>query len=327
MQQKLNFFLQIDLKKIKIIIVIIAKGGLMKSNKKILVAFLLNFVFSIFELLGGLFTGSVAILSDSLHDFGDSLSIGISYILETLSKKKPDKIYTFGYLRYSLIGSVITTCVLLFGSAAVIYNSVLRILNPVEIKYNGVIILAVIGALINFLAAYFTSGGDSLNQKAVNLHMLEDVLGWVVVLLGGIIMKFTNFSIIDPILSICVAIFILINALKNLKNVTDVFLEKTPLDIDSEELCHHIKETDGVKDVHHLHVWSIDGNTNLATVHVVTDFDAATVKNAVREEFLHHGISHVTIETESSNEHCREPHCDISASDSHHHHHHHHHHH
>jgi cobalt-zinc-cadmium efflux system protein len=176
-----------------------------------------NLSFSIFEFIGGIFTGSVAILSDAIHDIGDAMSNGMSYFLEKKSKKQPDDIYTFGYARFSVIGSVITTLILLFGSAAVVYNAVIRIFNPVEINYNGMIAFAVIGALVNFFAAYFTREGDSLNQKAVNLHMLEDVLGWIVVLFGAIIMRFTDISIIDPLMSMGVAVFIFINAIKNLK--------------------------------------------------------------------------------------------------------------
>ena len=164
----------------------------MKSDKKILVAFILNLLFSIFEFIGGTISNSVAIISDSIHDLGDSLSIGISYFLEKKSNKKPDHKFTYGYKRYSVIGSVITTLILLVGSVLVIYNAIIRIIDPKDINYNGMIIFAAIGVVINFLAAYFTKDGHSLNQKAVNLHMLEDVLGWAIVLFGAIVMRFTN---------------------------------------------------------------------------------------------------------------------------------------
>ena len=200
----------------------------MKTEKNILIAFVLNFAFSVFEFIGGVFTGSVAIISDAVHDIGDAASIGISYFLEIKSKKQPDKTYTYGYLRYSVIGSVITTLILLVGSVLVVINAVNRILNPQEINYNGMIIFAVIGVAVNFLAAYFTRDGDSLNQKAVNLHMLEDVLGWVVVLIGAVVMKFTELSIIDPLMSIGVALFIMINAIKNLKKRSKSSLVKMP---------------------------------------------------------------------------------------------------
>ena len=212
----------------------------MKTEKNILIAFILNLSFSIFEFVGGIITGSVAILSDSIHDIGDAASIGVSFFLEKKSKKQPDNTYTYGYARYSVLGSVITTVILMVGSILVIVNAVRRIINPVPINYNGMIIFAVIGTVVNFIAAYFTKDGDSLNQKAVNLHMLEDVLGWIVVLIGAIIMRFTDISVIDPILSVCVALFILINTVKNLKEVTNLFLEKTPENISVDEIKEHI---------------------------------------------------------------------------------------
>ena len=235
----------------------------MKTERNILIAFILNLTFSIFEFVGGFFTGSVAIVSDAVHDIGDAASIGISYFLEKKSKKQPDEHYTYGYARYSVIGSVLTTLILLVGSVLVIYNAILRIINPTPINYNGMILFAVIGAAVNFLAAFFTREGDSLNQKAVNLHMLEDVLGWLVVLVGAIIMRFTDISIIDPLMSIGVAIFIFVNAVKNLKEVINLFLEKTPHGIDVHEICEHLLHIDGVQDVHHVHVWSMMDTTTM----------------------------------------------------------------
>ena len=299
----------------------------MKTEKNILIAFVLNLCFSIFEFVGGLFTGSVAIVSDAVHDIGDAASIGISYFLERKSKKQPDETYTYGYARYSVIGGVITTLILLFGSVVVIYNAITRIINPTPINYNGMILFAVIGAVVNFLAAFFTRHGDSLNQKAVNLHMLEDVLGWIVVLVGAVVMKFTDFALIDPIMSIGVAVFIFINAFKNLKEVTDLFLEKKPHGIDVNEMKEHITEIDGVIDVHHIHVWSMDGVSHYATMHIVTNEDGHIIKEKVRKELQEHGIAHVTLELEEEGEHCHAQHCHTETAPAGHHHHHHHHHH
>ena len=184
----------------------------MKSERKILIAFILNFVFSIFEFIGGAITGSVAIASDAVHDAGDALSIALSFILERKSKKEPDETYTYGYARYSVMGSVITTVILLVGSLGVMIGAVKRVVNPVEIDYDNMIIFAVVGALVNVVAALLTGSGDSLNQKAVNLHMLEDVLGWVVVLIGAVVMRFTDISVLDPLMSIGVSLFIFVNA-------------------------------------------------------------------------------------------------------------------
>ncbi len=296
----------------------------MKTEKNILIAFLLNLLFSIIEFIGGAITNSFAIISDSIHDMGDAMSIGVSFFLERKSTKSPDNKYTYGYIRYSVLGSIITTFILLGGSVLVIYNAIGRLVNPVEINYNGMIGFAVLGVSINFLAAYFTKEGDSLNQKSVNLHMLEDVLGWVVVLAGAIIMRFTDIKIIDPILSIGVAIFILINSLKTLKEVVDLFLEKTPNNIDIEEIKEHLLEIKGVIDVHHIHIRSIDGFNNYATMHIVVDGDYKQIKDKIKEELEEHGIAHTTIEFEGKDEKCKSEKCEVKKSSNSHHHHHHH---
>lgn len=297
----------------------------MKTRFKIFIAFILNLFFSIFEFFGGIFTGSVAILSDAVHDFGDAASIGLSFFLEQTSEKKPNNKYTYGYLRFSVLGGFITTLILLVSSGIVIYNAVLRIKNPVIINYDGMLVFAIIGLVINLFATYFTHGGDSINQRAVNLHMLEDVFGWLVVLVGAIIMKFTDFYIIDPILSIIVALFVLISAIKNILEIADMFLIKTPKNINIEEIAEHLKQIKGVIDVHHIHVWSLDGEIHCATLHVVSETFDHSIKEAVKEELKEHGINHITVEMETTAEHCKEINCDMSkeAGNCHHHHHHH----
>ncbi len=294
----------------------------MKTEKNILIAFILNIAFSIFEFFGGLITNSVAILSDSVHDMGDALSIGISFFLEKKSKKHADNQYTYGYVRYSVLGGLITTIILIVGSILVIYNAIGRIINPIEINYEGMIIFAIVGVVLNFIAAYFTKDGESINQKSVNLHMLEDVLGWIIVLVGAIIMKFTDIRLLDSIMSIGVAIFILINALKNLKEVLDLFLEKTPNGIDIEELKKHLLEIENVDDIHHIHVWSIDGYNNYATMHIVTKAEnIKELKVKIRQELSEHNICHAILETED--EACDEIECNPETHNIEHHHHHH----
>lgn len=289
----------------------------MKTDKKILIAFFLNLFFSVIEFIGGTLTGSIAIISDSIHDLGDSLSIGISYVLEKISKKGVDEKYTYGYLRYSVLGSVITTVVLLVGSILVIYNSILRLIHPVEVNYDGMMALAVVGVLINLAASFITTGEGSLNQRSVNLHMFEDVLGWIVVLIGAVAMKFTDMTFIDPLLSMGVAAFILVNAIKNFKDVLDVFLEKTPANVSVAEITEHVSEVEGVKGVHHVHIWSMDGFTNYATLHIVTDGNNHKIKEEVREELAEHGIAHVTIETEDVGEECGDMVCNPVMPENH----------
>lgn len=278
-----------------------------KHEKNILIAFILNISFSIFELIGGFLTSSVAIISDSIHDAGDALTIAVSYFLERKSNKKSDNNYTFGYRRYSVIGAFITTTILLIGSALVIYNSCIRLFNPVRIDYNGMIIIAIIGFLVNFLAAYFTKESHSLNTKSVNLHMLEDVLGWIVVLIGSVIIKFTNIYYIDSIMSIGISIFLIIECIKNIKEILNPILEKTPKGIDIKEVENKIKEIKEVKDVHHIHIWTLDGEKNYATMHIVTN---KNVKEKVREKLKKYNIHNVTIETEKENETCNHKECE-----------------
>lgn len=294
----------------------------MKTEKNILIAFLLNLGFSIFEFVGGIFTGSIAIISDAIHDIGDALSLGIAFFLEKKSKQQPNNTYTYGYARYSILGGLITTLILLSGSVVVIYNSIVSILNPRPINYNGMILFAIIGVTVNFCAAFFTREGDSLNQKAVNLHMLEDVFGWAIVLIGAIVMRFTNFALLDSLMSIGVALFILTHAIKNLKEVLDLFLEKIPHGVDMNEIIAHVTAIKGVMDVHHIHIWSMDGHHHYATMHVVTDADAHEIKEKIREELEEHGIGHVTLELESEGEHCHETECrtEHTAVCGHHHH-------
>jgi cobalt-zinc-cadmium efflux system protein len=293
----------------------------MKTDKNILIAFILNISFSIFELFGGIITNSVAILSDSIHDLGDAISIGISYFMERKSKKKADNNYTYGYIRYSVLGGVITTTILFVGSILVIISAIKRLINPVPVDYSGMIIFAIIGVILNSLAAFVTREGDSINQKSVNLHMLEDVLGWVVVLIGAIVMNFTDIKILDSIMCIGVALFILINSIRNLKKVLDIFLEKTPNGIDIDELKKHLLEIKGVDDIHHIHVWSIDGYSNYATMHIVTKEDVSKIKKKIREELEEHNICHAILETEE--EACDDKECHIEMHMEEHHHHHH----
>ena len=306
-------------------------GEKMKTKRNIFIAFILNLLFSVFELIGGIITGSVAIASDAIHDFGDATSIGASYFLERLSDKKPNEKYTYGYARFSVLGGLLTTLILLISSAIIIYNATLRIITPRAIDYNGMLIFAIIGLFVNLVATYYTHGGKSINQKAVNLHMLEDVFGWLVVLVGAIVIKFTNLYVVDPILSIAVAVLVIVNCIKNLKQIIEIISIKCPKEIDVDHLAQHLKEIDGVKDVHHIHLWTLDGEIHCATLHVVATEIDSRIKNDVREALKEHGVLHSTIEMETELEECKQKTCDIKkqvyGECCHHHHHSHNHHH
>lgn len=265
----------------------------MKADKNILIAFILNIAFSIFELVGGMVTGSIALISDAVHDFGDGVSIGISWLLEEKSNQKPDEVFTYGYRRYSVVGSALTSMLLLLGAVFVVCNAVGRMIEPKEINYNAMIPLAVVGVCVNFAAAYVTHGGCSLNLKAVNLHMLEDVFGWLVVLLGAIVMKVTDFALLDPILSVGISVFIFIHAWKHLMESLHVFLEKVPDGLELREIKESLLAVEGVTDVSDLHIWTLDGEHHAAAVRITAN---GKINERVRETLHQYGIEEVTVE-------------------------------
>ena len=271
----------------------------MKTDKNILIAFILNIAFAILELIGGVITNSVSILSGSIHDIADASSIGISYFLEKKSKHRPNYKYTYGYVRYSILAAFITTVILLGGSFMVIYNAINRLFNPVELNYNGMIIIALIGILFNIIAVYKTKGGHSLNQEAVNLHLLQDVLNWIIVLIGSILIKFTKIDYIDSIMSFIISVYIIIHALKHLKIVLDLFLEKTPSNINIRKIKKELLKNKNIANINHIHIWSMDGYDNYATLHVIIKNDEVEkMENIIKDYLKENNINHSTIEIE-----------------------------
>ena len=285
----------------------------METKKKIGIAFLLNLLFSVLEAVGGIVTGSVAILSDAVHDFGDALSIGLSYLFEKVAGKKPDTTYTYGYARFSVLGGLINNVILLVGSVLILFGAVSRIIAPAVVDSQSMMILALVGLLVNGVAVYFTHGGKSINQRAVNLHMLEDLLGWVIVLLGAIVMRFTGWVFIDPMLSIFVAVYIATHALGGLKETLNIFLMKKPSGLSTDEVAERLQSLDGVVNVHHLHLWTMDGEQHCATLHAVVKGDSSKVKERIKSELLSCGVSHVTVELELLLEACNQRDCGLSG--------------
>lgn len=271
----------------------------MKTDRNILIAFILNISFSLLEIIGGFITNSISILSGAVHDLADAASIGISYFLEKKSKHRPNYKYTYGYVRYSILAAFITTIILLCGSLLVIYNAANRLFNPIDINYDGMIIIALIGILFNIIAVYKTKGGHSLNQESVNLHLLQDVLSWIVVLIGSILIKFTKINYIDSIMSFIISIYIIIHALKHLKIVLDLFLEKTPDNVNIRKIKKELLENKNIVSINHIHIWSMDGYNNYATLHAVINNDEVEkIEEYIKEYLKKKNISHTTIEIE-----------------------------
>ncbi|MFV0390585.1 MAG: cation diffusion facilitator family transporter [Paludibacteraceae bacterium] len=277
--------------------------------KNIKVAFFLNFGFAVIEIIGGFLTNSVAILSDAVHDLGDSLSLGLSWYFQKFSQKKSDKVYTYGYKRFSLLGALINSLVLVVGSILILTEAVPRIFNPQEAHPQGMMLLAVLGIAINGFAMLRLSRGNSLNEKVVSLHLLEDVLGWIAVLIGSIIMYFWDAPVIDPILSIAIAAYVLFNVFRNMRELFRIILQGAPQEINSDEIRDELLKIDTIDDVHDVHLWTVDGSYNVMTVHVILNHscsmrELAELKKTIRNISSSKKIEHLTIEFETKDEEC-----------------------
>ncbi|MBV6639678.1 MAG: cation transporter [Cyclobacteriaceae bacterium] len=273
------------------------------------VAFFLNLSFTIIEVIGGLYTNSLAILSDALHDLGDSLSLGLSWYFQKLSKKGRTKKFSYGYKRFSLLGAIINSIVLVAGSIFILTKAIPELFNPGETNVQGMLYLAILGIVVNGAAVLKLRKGESLNEKVVSLHLLEDVLGWVAVLIGSIIMMYTDAPFIDPLLSVLISLFVLYNVYKNLRKSMLVILQGIPEDVSLEDIKEKLKDISEITDVHDNHVWSMDGEYNILTIHLRLDKDyklseQAKLKEKVRSQLKDESINHITIEFEGQEENC-----------------------
>lgn len=274
------------------------------------VAFILNVSFTVIELIGGFFTNSVAILSDAVHDLGDSIAIGASLWMEKYSQKGRSTSFSYGYKRFSPLAAFISSLILVIGSAFIISSAIPRLVDPQPVHANGMIWLAVLGVFFNGLAVLkLGRSGNSLNQKAVMLHLLEDALGWIAVLVGSIVMYYTAWYWIDPLLSLAIAALILFNAVRNLIATVKLFMQSVPAGVDQDRIVDQLGGLQGITAVHDLHAWSLDGSYNVASVHLVIE-EATTVEDQkkLRHDAVHilqhNNVHHATVQFEYESEHC-----------------------
>lgn len=280
------------------------------STGNIQVAFFLNLAFTILEIFGGLYVNSIAILSDAVHDLGDSLSLGMAWYLDRYSKRGEDERFSYGYRRFSLLGALINIIVLIVGSIYVLSEAIPRLLRPEQTNAQGMLLFALGGILVNGLAVLRMRGEKSMNARVVFWHLFEDVLGWVAVLLVSIILLFYDLPILDPILSVLITLYILYNVVRNLRSTIALFLQGVPAGINMQELEKNMVSLANVQSCHHTHVWSLDGEHHVLTTHVVID-DHTSKENLVQikcdigEMLDPHIFAHSTIELEFEHEDCR----------------------
>jgi cobalt-zinc-cadmium efflux system protein len=285
------------------------KHGHTHDTSNIKVAFFINLIFKIIVIIGGVMTNSIAILSDAVHDLGDSLSLGLAWYFQNYSKKKRSPSFSYGYGRFSLLGAMINSIVLVVGSIFIFIEAIPRLIEPQQPETQGMMILAVLGVVFNGAAVLRLKKGTSVNERVVSLHLLEDVLGWVAVLIGSIIMHFFDIPIIDPILSLGIALFILMNVYKNLKEAIQIIMQGVPDDTNVKEVERRLVSYPEIKEIHDIHVWSMDGEYNIMTAHIVVYHEGPLkelepLKKKIREDLEELRIEHVTLEFEVVDEHC-----------------------
>lgn len=279
------------------------------STGNIRIAFFLNISFALLEIAGGFWTNSMAILSDALHDLGDAFSLGLAWFFDNRSKKSSDHKYSFGYRRFSLLGALVNSLVLILGSLFILSKAIPRLLNPEASNAAGMALFAVVGIAVNGAAVLRLKGGKSLNERVVTWHLLEDVLGWAAVLVVSIVLLFKDVKILDPLLSVVITLYVLYNVAKNFRKTISLFLQGVPEEVDITLLEADVLSLDNVESVHHTHVWSLDGAQHVLTTHVVVENDTPRVaivslKCAIRELVENLDIEHTTIEVEHMGESC-----------------------
>ena len=273
----------------------------MKAKYTVWVAFFLNLSYAIVEFIAGGIFGSSAVLADSVHDLGDAIAIGISAFLETISNREEDSHYTLGYKRFSLLGAMVTAVILMTGSVLVILENIAKIFHPQSVNDEGIFWLGIIAITINVLASLVIRKGQTKNESILSLHFLEDTLGWVTVILMAIVLRFTDWYILDPLLSLVISFFILSKALPRFWRTLKIFLDAVPEGVDIQKIKTDLAELDHVASINQLNLWTMDGLEKNAIVHVcLKEMEhMETCKESIRIFLKDCGFQNITIEVDA----------------------------
>ena len=274
----------------------------MKAKYAVWLAFFLNLTYAIVEFIAGGVFGSSAVLADSIHDLGDAITIGISAFLETISNREEDNRYTLGYKRFSLLGALVTSIILMIGSVLVILENIAKIFHPQPVNDEGILWLGIIAITINILSSLVVGKGKTKNESILTLHFLEDTLGWVAVILMAIVLRFTDWYILDPLLSLVISFFILSKVFPRFWSTLKIFLDAVPEGVETGDLEKDLEALTNVKSVNQLSIWSMDGLENNAIIHIcIKDWEKIMeTKEAVRQFLEERGVQNITIEVDSS---------------------------
>jgi len=273
----------------------------MKAKYTVWVAFFLNLSYAIVEFIAGGIFGSSAVLADSVHDLGDAIAIGISAFLERISNREEDRQYTLGYKRFSLLGALVTAVILITGSILVILENITKLFNPQLVNDEGILWLGIIAVSINLLASLVVRKGKTKNESILSLHFLEDTLGWLAVILMAIILRFTDWYILDPLLSLVISIFILTKAIPRFWSALKIFLDAVPEGVDIKQVMSDLEGLDNVASLNQLNLWTMDGLEKNAIVHVCLKEieQMETCKEFIRNLLKDCGFQNITIEVDA----------------------------
>ena len=273
----------------------------MKAKYTVWLAFFLNLTYAIVEFIAGGVFGSSAVLADSVHDLGDAIAIGISAFLESISNREEDSHYTLGYKRFSLLGAMITAVILMTGSVLVILENIAKIFHPQSVNDEGIFWLGIIAITINVLASLVIRKGQTKNESILSLHFLEDTLGWVAVILMAIVLRFTDWYILDPLLSLAISFFILSKALPRFWSTLKIFLDAVPEGVDIQKIKTDLAELDHVSSINQLNLWTMDGLEKNAIVHVCMKEmgNMEACKESIRIFLKDCGFQNITIEVDA----------------------------
>lgn len=239
-----------------------------KASENLSVAFFLNLIFVIIVAIGGILTNSVTILADVLHDFNDTITIALSWILEKFAGKENTETYTYGYDRLSLLGAAITSIFVISGSIIILYESFSRLFTSVTPDAQGMLIVAILGILFKGISVLKLRKGITFNEKTVLIHILSDVLRWIAVLFVSLILMFYNLPILDPLISILISLWVLINILRILFETIKVLMQRVPHGFDLDSYKKDVLAISNVESIENIHVWSLDGITDILTVKI-----------------------------------------------------------
>ncbi|MDR2817431.1 MAG: cation diffusion facilitator family transporter [Oscillospiraceae bacterium] len=287
-----------------------------KSTKNIGWALTLGFIFLLLEIVGGIFTHSMSVVAEAIHDSGDLVGLGIAWAAEKMTERTPNEKYTYGYMRFSFFGALVNSLILLITCVPILRSVISSLMSPQAVDHDKMVWLAILGILFKGFATLKTAKGRGIGERVVNLHMMQDVLNWVAVLLTGLLIKFFDVNILDPLLSLGIVIFVLINVARNLKMIFEVLLERAPKDINVAEVKKQLMEHRNITNIHHIHLWLADGINAYSTLHVVVkdnlgEVELSNIKKYVRETMEKHNIGHITVEIEFENERCKEDDCEF----------------